>query len=97
MKQENDLVATLLVSCLKDQIAKVRGMQNRLRGNYKLHGRFFRSDYSKKTDLNHSARMVFGMANEMSEKEFLRHWTEFGRTLYKMYNAVEDKFFMENH
>jgi hypothetical protein len=96
MKHENDLVAMLLVSCLKDQIAMVRGMQTRLRSYYKLNGRYFRRDYSKKTDLNHSARMVFGMANEMSEKEFLKHWMDLGRKLYRLYNMIEDKFFQKN-
>jgi hypothetical protein len=90
MKKENDLVAMLLVNCLLEQIAKVKGMQTRLRSNYKLNGRYFRSDHSGKTDLNHSARMVFGMANEMSEKEFLKHWTELGKKLFKFYTVFEE-------
>ncbi|MBQ9649107.1 MAG: hypothetical protein IJV25_01670 [Prevotella sp.] len=59
----------LLVSCLQEQIAKVKGMQTRLRSYYKLNGRYFWRNYVSKTDLNHTVRMVFGMANEMSEKE----------------------------
>lgn len=96
MKHENDLVAKLLVSCLQEQIAKERGLQTCLRCNYKLNGRYFRSDHSGKTDLDHSARMVYGMANEMSLKEFLGIWGEFGEKLYKMYNMLGNKYLQKN-
>lgn len=90
MKQKNDLVATLLVSCLLEQIAKVKGMQTRLRSYYKLNGRYFREDHCEKTDLNHTARMVFGMANELSEKQFMEVWMKLGRRVYVFYTKFEE-------
>ena len=90
MKQKNDLVAMLLLGCLQEQIAKEKGMQTRLRNYYKLNGRYFRRDHCKKTDLNHAARMVFGMANEMSEKEFLRIWMDLGKDVFKFYTVFEE-------
>jgi hypothetical protein len=90
MKKENDLVAMLLVGCLQDQIAKVRGMQSRLRSYYKLNGRYFRPDYCKKTDLDHVARMVFGMANEMSETAFFEAWNKVGKDVFKFYTVFEE-------
>ena len=87
MKKQNDFVAMLLVRCLLEQIAKLKGMQTCLRSNYKLNSRYFQQDHASKTDLNHTMRMVLGMANEMSKQDFLNFWMRLGENLYALYTT----------
>lgn len=95
MKKENDLVARQLVHSLQEQIAEMKGMQSRLRSNYKLNGRYFQEGHVSKTDLDHVARMVFGLACELSEKAFLETWKGVGKRMYKMYNMF-DEFLLQS-
>jgi hypothetical protein len=95
MKKENDLVARQLVHSLQEQIAEMKGMQSRLRSNYKLNGRYFQKNHVSKMDLDHVARMVFGLACEQSEKVFLETWKGVGKRMYKMYNMF-DEFLLQS-
>ena len=89
MKQ-NHIAAMLLVRVLQEQMAKSRGMQNFLRTNYHMNGRYFRQDYCSKTDLNHVSVMILGMAAKLSEKEFMAIWDAYGKLLYRYYDDFED-------
>ncbi len=94
MKQ-NHIAAMLLVRVLQEQMAKSRGMQNFLRTNYHMNGRYFQGDYCSKTDLNHVSVMILGMAAKLSEKEFIAIWNEYGKLLFRYYDEFEDYFRMK--
>ena len=90
--KKNKLAAMLLVRVLQEQIATSRGMQTFLRKNYHMNGRYFNEDYVSKTDLNHVSVMIFGMADKLSEKEFMAIWEAYGKLLYRYYDEFEDCF-----